>query len=225
MLDWPGAEEGHLEATATSQRRKRRPPGERPRDILGAAERLFAERGYARTSMREIAAAVGLTDAALYRHFPSKRAILESLYEARGFFRAIEELEHLPGTRGIEAQFAANAIASADVWARNADFLRVTFMEALAGDERALDVHVELMERWRRGVERLFLIYAERSEVAAGDAPSLADALVTLEFGAFMDRLLVLRSGEGEQEFHDPAFRARLVDQVRRLVRVHRVAI
>ncbi|MCC6382787.1 MAG: TetR/AcrR family transcriptional regulator [Dehalococcoidia bacterium] len=225
MLRRSAAEEDHVEASpATTPRRKRRPPGQRPRDILGAAERLFAERGYARTSMREIAAAVGITDAALYRHFPSKRAILESVYEARGFFRAIEELEHLPGARGMEAQFAANAVAAADVWARNADFLRVTFMEALAGDERALDVHVELMERWRRGIERLFLIYAARGEVAADDAPGLAETLVTLEFGAFMDRLLMLRSGEGEQQFQDPAFRSRLVDQVRRLVRSQRSA-
>ena len=215
---------GSLDSAVTGkQRRKRRPPGERPKDILGAAERLFADRGYARTSMREIATALGITDAALYKHFPSKRAIIEHIYETRGFFRAIEELEHLPGVPDMESQFAANAIASANLWARNADFLRVIFMEALAGDERALDVHLELMDRWRRGIERLFLIYAERGEVPAAEAPGFAAAFVDLEFGAFMNRLLVLRSGEAEHQFQDPAFRSRLVNEVHLLVRACRV--
>ena len=40
--------------------------------ILGAATRLFAQQGYARTSMREVAEAVGCTKPALYYHFGSK---------------------------------------------------------------------------------------------------------------------------------------------------------
>lgn len=168
--------------------------------------------------MRDIAAAVGITEAALYKHFPSKRAILERIYEARGFLRAIEELEHLPGTADMESQFAANAVASAHVWARNADFLRVTFMEGLAGDDRALDVHVELMERWRSGIERLFLIYAARGIIRAENAPRLARTLVDLEFGMFMDRLLLLRAGESEQRFMEPEFRQRLLEEVGTLV-------
>ncbi len=47
--------------------------------ILGAAAALFGERGYASTSLRAIAAAVGMTPPALYWYFPSKRAILRAL--------------------------------------------------------------------------------------------------------------------------------------------------
>jgi AcrR family transcriptional regulator len=47
--------------------------------ILVAAALLFGERGYASTSLRMIAGAVGMTPPALYWYFPSKQAILQAL--------------------------------------------------------------------------------------------------------------------------------------------------
>jgi AcrR family transcriptional regulator len=47
--------------------------------ILTAAAALFGERGYASTSLRVIAGAVGMTPPALYWYFPSKQAILRAL--------------------------------------------------------------------------------------------------------------------------------------------------
>ncbi|TDV37776.1 TetR/AcrR family transcriptional regulator [Actinophytocola oryzae] len=51
----------------------------RPRNrrtlVVEAAGRLFSERGYHAASMEEIASGVGITAAALYRHFPNKYAL------------------------------------------------------------------------------------------------------------------------------------------------------
>ncbi len=47
--------------------------------IRAAAEQLFAARGFAAVSMREIAGAVGVQAAALYNHFSNKQALLEDL--------------------------------------------------------------------------------------------------------------------------------------------------
>src|SRR5213079_3524833 len=50
--------------------------------ILDAAERRFAERGFAGVSMREIAAGAGLKNqASLYHHFRDKRALYEAVLE------------------------------------------------------------------------------------------------------------------------------------------------
>lgn len=56
--------------------------------ILEAAIDLFAERGYDGGSVRQIAAAVGVTEAAVYRHFASKESILEEILASaeRGVF-------------------------------------------------------------------------------------------------------------------------------------------
>lgn len=50
-------------------------PRNRRQLIVEAAARVFSERGYHSASMEEIAAGVGITAAALYRHFPNKYAL------------------------------------------------------------------------------------------------------------------------------------------------------
>jgi AcrR family transcriptional regulator len=59
--------------------------GERRSDtrerIQAAALDLFAEQGYEKTSLREIAERLGVTKAALYYHFNSKEDIVVSLFD------------------------------------------------------------------------------------------------------------------------------------------------
>lgn len=65
--------------------------GMRREEILGAATRLFAERGYEGTSMGDLAEVVGLRKASLFHHFASKdvlySTVLSNLLEE--VFRAI----------------------------------------------------------------------------------------------------------------------------------------
>ena len=49
--------------------------------ILSESARLFATRGFAATSTRDIAAAVGISQPGLYKHFASKDAILLTMFE------------------------------------------------------------------------------------------------------------------------------------------------
>ena len=55
-------------------------PG-RKGEILDSALHVFAERGYDGGSMREIAKRVGVTEPAIYRHFPGKEALFLTLIE------------------------------------------------------------------------------------------------------------------------------------------------
>src|SRR6187402_2132141 len=48
-------------------------------EILGAARRLFAERGYGRTSVRDIAEAAGVSAQTVYDSIGSKQAIVARL--------------------------------------------------------------------------------------------------------------------------------------------------
>ncbi|TDD25699.1 TetR/AcrR family transcriptional regulator [Nonomuraea diastatica] len=77
-----------MEHTPSGRRRSGRPPKSEGRDtrarILDTALDGFAQKGYAATSIRSIAGAVGIQDSALYRHFPSKQAIFDTLMEEVG---------------------------------------------------------------------------------------------------------------------------------------------
>lgn len=65
------------------------------RRTLDAALDLFAARGFAGTTMREIARAVGVRESALYNHFPSKEAIFEALLSELGPGGALRLVESL----------------------------------------------------------------------------------------------------------------------------------
>jgi AcrR family transcriptional regulator len=67
--------------------------------ILLESSRLFAARGYRGTSTHDIAAAVGVRQPSLYKHFRSKQEIAEELLR-RDLTAGIDALERLAGEGG-----------------------------------------------------------------------------------------------------------------------------
>ena len=65
--------------------------------IKEAAAQLFKEKGYAATSMRDLAQVVGLKASSLYNHISSKEEILREICfsNARRFLDRMEEIEKL----------------------------------------------------------------------------------------------------------------------------------
>jgi AcrR family transcriptional regulator len=61
------------------------------RRILDAAARLFAEKGYSVTSLREVAEAADLRDGSLYYHFSSKEELVDEVTR-NGVARAVEHI-------------------------------------------------------------------------------------------------------------------------------------
>ena len=56
-----------------------RQKSDRRAQLLAAAEQLVAQRGYAAVRLEDIGAAAGVSGPAIYRHFPSKEALLVEL--------------------------------------------------------------------------------------------------------------------------------------------------
>jgi cytochrome P450 family 142 subfamily A polypeptide 1 len=84
-----------MSATPTAPRdpfaRPRRKGEQTAERILDAAEDLFAGRGYAGTTMRDVSKAVGLRPPSLYNHFASKEALYAAVLE-RGISPALAAL-------------------------------------------------------------------------------------------------------------------------------------
>src|ERR1700690_4142023 len=91
-------------------RPKTRMHGEdRHRQLLDIAIQSFAQKGFAGTKTKDIAAAAGVSEAILFRHFASKEdlyhAILDTLETRDGTSLRIQELEALAERRDDRALF------------------------------------------------------------------------------------------------------------------------
>lgn len=158
--------------------------------ILDASLRLFSEKGFARTSVRDIAQAAGITDAAIYYHFASKRDLFEALIDERGFTAALDQLEQAEVNVGpVEAinVLAVNALAFVY---QNRDLMKVLMVEAMSGDPVATEEYDILARRWKRAEARILREYVERGLIRTVDVDELASQLVMSVIGTLADFLM-----------------------------------
>ncbi len=170
-------------------RKLRRGPLTR-KQILDAALRLFSEKGFARTSVRDIAQVAGITDAAIYYHFASKRDLFEALIEERGFTAALEGLERAEVNVGPEEAIPLIATNALQLMYANRDLMKVLMVEAIAEDPVAAEEYGILVDRWEKAEARILRVYAGQGVLRTELVEELAKQLVVTVIGAFADHLM-----------------------------------
>src|SRR5215475_8344687 len=77
-------------------------PRRRTPEIIEAAARVFAQRGFHGATTQDIADVLGIRQASLYYYFPSKEGALEQvcLKGVEGFFEAAKAIAAAPGGAG-----------------------------------------------------------------------------------------------------------------------------
>ncbi len=186
---------------AKGVRRVRRGPLTR-KQILDASLHLFSQRGFARTSVRDIAQAAGITDAAIYYHFASKRNLFEALFEERGITPAIAGLEQASVADAVDAGppleiFTEISLRGLDIMERNRDFLRVAFTGAMGQDRMATEEYRRIVGRWARAEARILRQYVDKGQLRPMDVDAAARQLVLLVISTFLDDVMSTRSGGG----------------------------
>ncbi|MDR7470549.1 MAG: TetR/AcrR family transcriptional regulator [Armatimonadota bacterium] len=109
-------------------------PSARPA-ILAAARRLFAQRGFAGTSMREIALAAGVSKAAIYHHFRDKRHLYRELLDA-GIAALTAAMRRIPREGPARVQLARILLLHLEFAREHADLLRMLVREQWRAGER-----------------------------------------------------------------------------------------
>jgi AcrR family transcriptional regulator len=176
----------------TNGRRVRRGPLTR-KQILDASLKLFSEKGFARTSVRDIAQAAGITDAAIYYHFDSKRDLFDALIEERGFTQALESLERADVERvgfGPREAVVGLATGALEFIYQNKDVMKVLMLEAMAEDEVAAEEYRTLRNRWERALARILRHYAGQGVLRTEAVDELATQIVVTVIGAFADYMM-----------------------------------
>lgn len=129
---------------------------ERAALIEQAATRLFAQNGYAATSVEDIVAAAGVTKPMLYRHFESKQELCIRLLERYRDDLIAATLSQLPQSRGDPGRSASpgegQLARMIDAWLswveEHPDASRLLFTPA-RGDDEVQRVQLELHLRQR----------------------------------------------------------------------------
>ena len=138
--------------------------------IEAEAVRLFAAKGIDATSVRDIAAAVGVAEGALYRHFPSKEALARTI-----FLEGYAELANRIVAAGAEARPIAAIVRDVvDLFCTLFDENRPLFSVLL------LTQHVHLSQApWQpernvvEAVKRIFVAAIDRGDLPPQDADLL----------------------------------------------------
>lgn len=164
---------------ARARRGPGRPPGgelaegERRAHILRAADELFGRRGYAAVTISDVAAAVGVTKAALYHHFPSK-ADLYGAVLCRGLGEIAASIRRTAAAPGPTAAKIAQMAEVAIVWLQeDADMdAMMRDAEEHLGSVRLAEVAAADCDR-RRAMEELMRDGAANGELRADVAPAV----------------------------------------------------
>ena len=159
--------------------------------VLAAAAQLFAEKGPAATSIREVAALAGVNHGLLHRHFGSKRQLLAAT------------LQHLAdsGAKLRESGASAEEIAAAQE--RQA---RVMVRSTLDG------FPIEELQKRFPGMER-FLEQVRSGHSDESQARLLAAHAMALQFGWGL-MAPTLRAAFGLNDLSDAAIRAAVDEQI-----------
>jgi TetR/AcrR family transcriptional regulator len=125
--------------------RKLVPRAERRAQILEAAATLFAQHGFAGTTTRQVAAAVGTSETVLFRHFPTKESLYDAILEQRApaadVDRWLDDLRRVADARDDERLFRAILTAILDSYRTDPVFHRLMLFAALEDNALARIAH------------------------------------------------------------------------------------
>ena len=119
------------------ERRQPRSKGEvTAQRILNAAEELFAERGFAGTTLRDVAEQVGIQNPSLYNHYKSKESLYSAVLE-RGIGPVLAVLTEYVGKtrkRNLDSEFLITRIM--EILTAHPHLPRLVQHETLTGGQR-----------------------------------------------------------------------------------------
>lgn len=130
---------------------------ERRTQILQAARRVFAEKGYHVGSINDIIAAAAIARGTFYLHFEGKRAVLDALLdgfleELEGQVRRVDILSPVPP----EEQLLDNVTRVIGTLVANEDLTRILLREAVGLDEefdqKLAHFHGQVLDLVRRSI-------------------------------------------------------------------------
>jgi TetR/AcrR family transcriptional regulator, cholesterol catabolism regulator len=147
-------------------------------DVVAAAGRLFAERGYHGTSMRDLGRELGLLGSSLYAHVESKQDLLvEVVEEGARLFQ--DSADRALAAGGTASESLRGLVAGhIDVVLDNQDVVRTFLNEARMLDEEHRSRILEARDHYEEAFRAVLREGREDGSLGAGTDPKIASILI-----------------------------------------------
>ncbi len=115
--------------------------------ILQTAQRLFVQKGYTATSMRQVAAEAGIGKATIYHHFPDKQAIVVALLEKNTVYMK-EALELVRVEDDPRRRIQVAATASIQFLFKSVEIIQIMRREVGGGREKIQTGFLDFLQEY-----------------------------------------------------------------------------
>ena len=150
------------------------PPGDRRRQILDAAIRVFARQGFHRCRVSDIADEAGVAYGLVYHYFNSKDQVLNELFSERWslMLDAIDEVDRQP----MPARDKLDAVAGfiIDSYRHNPELMKVIIVEVTRAANSFGRTHLPEITRAYDGIAKLVAGGQEQGEFRRDLDPAIA---------------------------------------------------
>lgn len=149
--------------------------GQRKQQIIDEATRLFSRLGYDRVTVKQLGEICGITEPAIYRHFPSKDAIYDAVLDSLEYRMDTTELfDQLGSEDDVEKLLHALATHVISFFTEHDELYRLLLYSALkehAKARRVYDVirgtYVDFLHKQLDRLQRRDLILEKNNEITA----------------------------------------------------------
>ena len=163
----------------------------RQAEIVDAALKLIAEQGIQHLTIRNLSTTIGVTEAALYRHFPGKTEIIQAMVSR--FEEDVDDIGELRGWTAVEAAL----VRRTELVLAKPDLARVLFAEELFKDSPEIAQILHGMMQRHQQIMKCHFQEAVDDGVIRADIPM--DTLFRLILGPL--RLLIKQWGLSDGAF------------------------
>ncbi len=158
--------------------------------ILEAATKVFAEKGFHRATTKDIARAAGIAEGTIYTYFASKTDLL------LGILDRLNETEQRPEhfSAGLEGDFRIFLLAylrqrTAALWS-NAEVFRAILPELLVNPELREKYYQQVIEPTMGVAEEYFRVQIGQEQIREVDVPLTVRAMAGVVLGLLILQLL-----------------------------------
>jgi TetR/AcrR family transcriptional regulator, mexJK operon transcriptional repressor len=153
--------------------------------VMDVATALFVERGFAATSLVDIARGAGVATRTLYQHFGDKEAIFREVIFARDEGGAVERPSVQPGDTLFTAlERAARYAYTVTYREKSIGLMRLMIAESNRFPDFMKEVAISIFARFRRNFEKLLERLAGAGLIPDGDHARSAELFSDLVLGS-----------------------------------------